>query len=327
MSFIHTVYTEEERKDEMVFGLFVDGLVEVFSEETFDLSLVSIDKIGILDCSVVGVARRHLSKLPMVAPLVTYGVTVRGSAISSKQLDILDVRADGQPGCFDEPTVALYKQRKTDKDGKEYYVLSVGVSGEVYKRDICGYLQMGCGMGLQRETHTVSLGDSLRQAIMRHYPTKVELTSLTYVLDGTGLNSAEYTLAAASNGADFQCTFLRDGLKKPGYEGGAHVAAVYFTSVAPDTNLLFNDPDYEMLGWFRVQDLQSLAVVQETKDILAEEPDRKPVQYLFNPASVQERIGHLVDIPMEPWTQRLCMDISHEFDYMVRTFGGMQEGY
>lgn len=286
------------KEKEMVFGIHEEGIKNAFRAEIFDLSPLHMDSVQILDASVCGVIREYLPKFANVAPLVPYGVTV-------KQVQPVDLF--NTPGFNPEefvPAVALYKQRKVDKDGKEYHVISIGISGDVLQSDITGYLELDPGLGTKIQSNMVCLQDSLRNAAVQSYSRIAEVCPYA---------------APSDHWSDFKGHFeyLRDGKRKPGYEGAAHLAAVYVVPVVPDAFLTFYHADYEMLGWFTQDDLINIASTQLAMAEVLEEDANVHWAGFANPR-MQERLGHIAMIPMEPWSQSLAMDPNGNFNNMLR---------
>lgn len=299
--------SEEERLDQMIYGFNEDGIKLAFGDDTFDLSFAKVDYWQELDRSFCGVARRYLPKIKRVAPIATYGVTVRGIPENNRPgafEDTMDLRAHS-PSL--QNSVALYKQRKVDAQGLEYFVLSIGVSGEVYSQDLQGDLQI------------VHANATLNRAAYRNYAKMVEIDSGLYVTNGQAMNDGwplqDY---AMQNSQSMPFMYLRDGKKKPGYEGAAYIGAVYVVATPVDTIISFTDDDYEFVDWFTLSEIQMLAYTQKALvDIRKENPN---IAYLHADPKVEIRMGKLWEIPLEPWSLSLCIDDTCEFEHMVNSY-------
>jgi len=289
MSFVAEGSSDKDK--ELVYGLFDEVIKEVFVTETFDLSPLCSDKIELMDAALCGVARGWLPEFKTIAPLVTYGVTVK--QVPSSNLF---------GGFGDErdyvPVVAVYKQRKTDKEGKEYHVLSIGLSGDVLAGDITGYLELDSKHGIKRTSNVICLQDTLSRAAQRHYT-----------------NATETMMLMQREGVNFQ--FLRDGKRKPGYEGSAHVAAVYTVTLDPTDEVIFSQDGYEMMGWLTLEDLQILVHTQMAIADLKE--NGQDIHFAGNVnKGIESRLGHLWRIPLEPWSYELAIDQSGYFEHFIR---------
>lgn len=282
---------ESDKQKEMVFGVHEEAIKDAFRAETFGLSPLHSDSIQIMDAGIFGVVREWVPKLGNVAPLVTYGVTVKQVPSSDFFGRLDEVREYA-------PVVAVYKQRKTDKDGKEYHVLSIGISGEVLQSDVTGYIELDSLNGMRRASNVICLQDTLSRAAMRHYANMTESTELI-------------------QRQDYPFQFLRDGKRKPGYEGAAHIAAVYTVTLDLTDEVFFPQDGYEMMGWFTLSDLMSLAHTQTVLTELAEDGDDIHFVGCTDPR-VEGKLGHLWRIPLEPWSHKLAVDESGYFEHFIR---------
>lgn len=291
----------QDNHGEMIFGLHEGGINEVFGGKTFDLSLVHSEKQIVLDTSVMGVSRRAQSAVNVFAPLVTYGVTVKKSnGPETFYGDLMHVNARDSVRA---PLFAVYRQRKFDSNAKEYFVLSLGLSGEVFKEDIRPSAQFTPANSIQR---TVYLNEALVNAAYRNYRDKVDLTAAHQieVLDKMLVGALTTPF-----------TFMRDGKKKLGYVGAAHIAAVYFVAIPIELDISYHDDNYNLMGWFTQKELQNVVAAQEglAKAGLSYVPDT----FSFADPVLHRRAAPLVGTPIEPWSVKLIMDESGEFEHIA----------
>lgn len=290
-----------DKSKELVYGVREEAIKEVFGADTFGLSPVGSDRYEILSGSTCGVARGYLPKFANVAPLVTYGVTV-------KQLPARNAFGSDL-FCKEElvPALAVYKQRKTDKDGKDYYVLSFGVSGEVLLCDVRGYSEVDPILKESYHTNMICLQTSLSVAALRHYNRLVEICHYGAPFDDVAFHK--------NFSAHFE--FLRDGKRKPDYDGAAHLAAVYVVPVAPDAFTGFHNPDYEMMGWLTQEDLRNVAMAQQAMENTRS--DDPSVRWGgFADEQMQNRLEIIATFTMEPWSRMLAIDENGDFASMLR---------
>lgn len=282
---------ESDKQKEMVFGVHEEAIKDAFRAETFGLSPLHSDSIQIMDAGIFGVAREWVPKLGNIAPLVTYGVTVKQVPSSDFFGRLDEVREYA-------PVVAVYKQRKIDKGGKEYHVLSVGISGEVLQSDVTGYIELDSLNGMRRASNVICLQDTLSRAAMRHYANMTDTSELI-------------------QRQDYPFQFLRDGKRKPGYEGAAHIAAVYTVTLDLTDEVFFPQDGYEMMGWLTLEDLQILAGTQMALADLKE--GGQDIHFVGNAnKGIESRLGHLWRIPLEPWSFELAVDQSGYFEHFIR---------
>ena len=282
--------TEQERREQMVYCFAEDAIKEVFGGDTFNYAVPYVNW-RTLDASLCGVARQYLPKFKTTAPIVTYGLTVKGvpdNNLPSLARDSWDFRTNS-PELQD--AVALYKQRKVDAQGLEYFVLSIGISGEVYSKDLMGDLNI------------VDAASTIHRAAYRNYCSMVDISSGIYITQGTSHQNSDLLDHSLMLAADSPPGYLRDGKKKPGYEGAAHIAAIYIVPVPVDTAISFNDPDYEFVDWFTTEELMNLAFTQRALKTL----DSDVIFAGMVNQKLNERLKNLWHIPMEPWTHELCV--------------------
>lgn len=296
MSFVENV----DKQKEMVFGIHEESITEIFGGPTFDLSPLLASKEELMDASLCGVSREWLPKFGTIAPLVTYGVTVK----QVLRPDMFGMSSDQQEYV---PAVAVYKQRKLDKEGNQYHVLSFGVSGDVLQGDMRSYMEMHPTLEIKCYSNLMSTRDSLHVAALRHYESHVEICPVGVI----------YTQDELHRSFSGRFEFLRDGKRKPGYEGAAHIAAVYIIPVAPEMFVDFRHPDYEMIGWFTQEDLLNIATTQQAmEEYRLEDPEAHWAGYADQ--RTQDRLGKVAMITMEPWSRMLAMDMSGDFAEMLR---------
>lgn len=248
---------KEEKQDIMIYGVDERTITEVFQNPTFSLTALNDEQIKLLERSMCGVTRSYLPKFNFVAPLVPYTLTVKRGA-------------DGHL------KIAVYKQRKVNNEGKEYFVQSVGISAEVPFTDIVSYIDAE-DRHLLKQLSIIDLVGSIRVATFRQYNQLVDLTSNTcYEKYDNPVITPVVTRRAEVIG------FLRDGKKKPGYEGCAHIAAVNLVTVPTDTYFRFTRPEYEFMGWIDVEFFEVIA-------------NKQNAGY----------VDPLLDGPLEPWSLSL----------------------
>lgn len=296
---------------ELIFGLHEDGIKESFKAETFDLVLPAFDSFDKLDRSVCGVSRHYLGAFKNIAPIITYGITIKG--LPSEPLGMYVDSSDLRLHPDRQNKIALYKQRKVNAEGQEYFILSIGLSGEVITRDIVG------------EDLIVDLNKTLNVSIYHNYTDMVNISSGLFISNG-GISDLDLAQDALQTSYTFPYFWLRDGKKKPGYEGAAHIAAIYFITTPVDTVMSFKDEDYEFVDWFSLYELQILASTQiALEDIRCDSPE---IVYAgCADQKLQDRLGKLWEIPLEPWSLNLCLDGNGELAHMVETLVNNQEAF
>lgn len=293
----------EDKQYEMIFGLHEDTIPDALNNKVFDLRLLPSRNTQILDAGMMGVSRRNQKVVEKFAPLVPYGVTVKKfNGSETGYADLMDVRNTHEHAV--QPLIAVYRQRKFDNYAREYFVLSIGLSGEVFKEDIRPSAQFN-------PTHTsermVFINDSLVNAAYRDYSAKVEVIA----------PFQEETLdRILTNALTTPFTFLRDGKTKPGYLGAPHIAGVYFVPVPIEYDISFHDSNCSMMGWFTQKELKDVIAAREGLDA-AGYHDRVPDTARFQDAAMQNRLGPLVHTHFEPWSASLIMDGSGEFAHIV----------
>lgn len=302
MSTIKPVFNDKD--SELVFGLFEECVVDMFGAPTFGMCYGGGMRHQLLDVGMCGVARGYLDKFTTIAPLVTYGITV-------KQMPPLDLGGRYQLDADERayvPSVAVYKQTKTDNEGKTYEVLSIGISGDVLQGDITGYPAQVDGY-YRKQSNNIWASATLGNAAKRQYQAKVE----------TSLMAIDYDNEVFHKNFQEPLHFLRDGKRKPGYNGAPHIAAIYAVPVPVTALMDFLDDKYSMMGWVSLNDLQNLGYMQQARaEMLEEDPNHSKIEYGFAKADLQERIGHLINIPLEPWSLALVTDDHDELERYLR---------
>jgi len=293
-----------DRDSELVFGLFEECVVDMFGAPTFGMHYGGGLHHQLLDVGMCGVARGYLDKFTTIAPLVTYGITV-------KQMPPLDRQGRYQLDADERdyvPSVAVYKQTKTDNEGKTYEVLSIGISGDVLQNDICGY-PVQVDEYYRKQSGQIWGTETLMHAAKRQYQAKVETT----------LMAIDYDNESFHKNFTPPIHFLRDGKRKPGYNGAPHVAAIYAVPVPVTTVMEFLDDKYSMMGWVSLSDLQNLGYLQRARaEVLEEDPKLTSIEYGFALEPLQKRVGHLINIPLEPWSAALVTDDHDELERYLR---------
>lgn len=291
----------KDKQGEMIFGLHEGGINEVFGKTIFDLSLVASMHIQSLDASVMGVSRRAQAAVDTFAPLVTYGVTVKKSnGPETFYGDLMHVNARDSVRA---PLFAVYRQRKFDSNAKEHFVLSLGLSGDVFKEDIRSSQQFNPSHDIER---MVFLNEALVNGSYRNYRDKVDLSAAFQIETLDSILTCSLTTPF---------TFLRDGKKKPGYTGAAHIAAVYFVGVSMEHEISYHDDNLNLVGWFTQKELQHVVAAQE--GIASAGLSSVPETFSFADPVLQRRVGPLVATPIEPWSVKLIMDSTGEFEHIA----------
>lgn len=291
----------KDKQGEMIFGLHEDGIADAFGRKTFDLKLLSPRNAENLDTCVMGVSRRMGPKIEAFAPLVTYGVSVKKSnGPENVYANLMHVTEDGRSKA---PLIAVYRQRKFDNYAREYFVLSIGVSGEVLKNDVRAATHFNPPNPIE---NSVYLNEALVNAAYRNYSDKVEVT-------------APFALGALhnilTNALTTPFTFIRDGKKKPGYTGGAHIGGVYFVAFPLEIELSYADDNMTHVGWFTQKDLQLVVAARDGMDSAG--INHVPDTFRFQDPATHQRLGQLVHTHFEPWSARLIMDGSEEFMHVA----------
>lgn len=246
------------------------------SAECFDLYRIGDINTNVASRGLCGVVKDYLSKFNFAAPLVPYAIVVR--------------RIPGRS--FDDANfeVALYKQTKGDRQ-----VLSIGLSGSVYPVDLEGATRV-----VQQPT-----------------PGAIGGGPLTYynfmdVIDNAGHRIVNDTMKYYLASGPFYhglLGFMRDGVKKPGYEGAAHVCLPYLVEVRYDVVPKYFDSNLEFIGWFKPVQLMSIANLQQA---LAVDPSLDEHSIHFADLDLDEKIKGNAKVTMEPWTAKLSNDYHME---------------
>lgn len=292
----------DEKQYEMIFGLHEDGIVDTFGGKTFDLSIIHSNEVRTLDGCLMGVSRRNVSAVDGFAPLVTYGVSVKKMFdVHDHYSGLMDIRGSGHT--MTDPRIAVYKQRKVDNNLKEYFVLSIGLSGDVFKGDLVS--NVVTSLKLCNE-NVIDLTTVLQNAAYRNYNDKVD----AYMVNQEMFDNC--VLA----GLCTPFTFLRDGKKKPGYSGTAHIGAVYVIPTALENDLSLKDFDHTPMGWFTLEELRTVVAAQDGMASVGQ--PITPETFGFANPGYQERLGQLVLTNFEPWSERLIMDSTGEFENLLQ---------
>lgn len=248
---------KEEKQDIMIYGVDERTITKVFQNPTFSLTTLSNECFKELERSMCGVTRSYLPEFNFVAPLVPYTLTIKR----------------GTDGYL---KIAVYKQRKVDNEGKEYFIQSVGISAEVEFTDIVSYIDAE-DRHLLKQLSIIDLLGSIKVSTFRQYNQLVDLTSNSCY---EKYDNPVITPWAARRAEVIG--FLRDGKKKPGYKGCAHIAAVNLVTAPTDTNFRFTRPGYEFMGWIDVEFFEVIA-------------NKQNAGY----------VDPLLDGPLEPWSLSL----------------------
>jgi hypothetical protein len=291
----------DEKQYEMIFGLHEDGIVDTFGGKTFDLTGTYTSEARTLDACLMGVSRRNASAVEGFVPLVTYGITVKKVPEQHNHYaSLMDIRGQSN---LHEPRIAVYKQRKVDNNLKEYFVLSIGVSGEVFKGDLISNLVTRLGLINQ---NVIDLTTVLQNASYRNYTDKIN----NMVVDPEHFNNSILV------GLSTPFTFIRDGVKKPGYFGPAHIGAVYVLPISLENEVSYNDTNCVHMGWFTLEELRTVVAAQEGMAAVGQ--PITPETFGFANPGYQQRLGQLVLVNFEPWSERLIMDSTDEFENLLR---------
>lgn len=236
----------------------------------------------LMEGSICGCARNYLDKFQFVAPIVPYGLIVRHrKGFGTKQL--LDhVTPDANTSCTYE--VAVYKQKKGDKE-----VLSLGISSDVFNMDVVSYYELG----------------------LKHLTKQLPKIDLL----GSAMNSARRELKRLVSMDETKSTtiqflgFLRDGIKKPDYNGAAHLGMPYALVVDDDAVIGYNDDNYQFMGWMNATELTAFMTTQEVmKEMEQEALIKGKVEHHFFSPSLEAKLRPLMDYEFEPWSKALFFD-------------------
>lgn len=260
--------------DQRTLGRIVP-LMSCESAECFDLIRFGDANTRVASQTLCGVNTNYLGLMNFAAPLVPYGIVTR--RIPGRSLDDSNVE------------IALYKQQKKDRT-----VLSVGLSGSVLNEDLLGVSKF-----------TIPAGPALGCGPMTY-------SDFPEIIDNAGHriinDELKYYLASGPfhHGV---LGFMRDGVKKPGYVGAAHICLPYLVEVRYDVVPKYFDKDKEFVGWFKPRHLMSIAQLQDVA-----ESDPEFIQHFvgFADREFSARIGENALTPMEPWTAKLVKDYTFE---------------
>jgi len=290
--------------NEMIYGLHKGIFMEVFKEEHFGYQDAMHGTFRVLEPGVMSGQRSFINNNEIIAPFVTYGITARGLPAIG---DMLDERAFGR---FSQPRVeyAIYKQRKVDGEGKEHFVLSIGISGFVTMNDVQGYFlaepdnSNGLMLTLGCRVPQIDLQATLSRAIATNYSSIVNVA--TPCIHG-GIPYLERYAPTILEETQV-IGFIRDGVRKPTYKGSPHLGCVYVVN-APDASMVeFLDPDYTFMGWLDNDCLTGLCLLQEVLDDNTKTAGN--VIFANDRHGMEERIQHLINIPFEPWSALLIKE-------------------
>lgn len=225
------------------------------------------------ESNIIGVGHNYLGEFKHYAPIVPYGILVR-CVKKTLHTDTIDMHVSN---IFSNVEIefGLYKQTKTD--GSQ--VLSLGISSEITTLDVSPYSEVEELGNLNRELPKINLIKSIISSGMWVVPT----FDLPVKLDDI-----------------IPLGLMRTGVKKPGYEGAAHVCAPYAIVVDKEKEVIFAKEGHEFMGWYTPNELSALFSSQLIFKELEEEGCTKEKKVFTNKGS--RGVNHLLDIPTEPWT-------------------------
>lgn len=253
----------------------LDRIVPMTSCETYDcFDLIKFGDINtrVASMALCGVNSNYLSLMTFAAPLVPYGIVVR--RIPGRSLD----------GCGLE--FALYKQTKNERA-----VLSIGLSGSVLVDDFEGVSKFVEG------PRAGTLGGG--PLSYPDFPEVIANAGHRVINDELKYYLASGPLHHGVLG------FMRDGVKKPGYLGAAHICLPYLVEVRYDVVPKYFDKNKEFIGWFKYSQLSSIVNMQMA---VSDDPQLAENDLRFADLDLDAKIKGNVLVAIEPWSVKLISD-------------------